>query len=163
MKKLFLALAMVLPMLASAQKVGHVNTMELMQAMPELAEAQKQLEADQNEYKQQVEQMQQELQAKYAEFQQQEATLTDVQKQSKYMELQSLDERIQKFAEFSQQELQRKQQTLMAPIQDKLMKAIEAEAKKKGLSYVMDAQAMIYVGAGAVDVTPDVKKALNLK
>ena len=51
----------------------------------------------------------------------------------------------------------------MQPIQEKVMKAIEAEAKAKGLSYVLDQQAMLYMGKDAVDITPGVKKALGLK
>jgi outer membrane protein len=51
----------------------------------------------------------------------------------------------------------------MQPIQEKVMKAIETEAKAKGLSYVLDQQAMLYIGKDAVDLTPAVKKALGLK
>ena len=35
MKKLILMLALALPMLASAQKIGHVNSQEIMTLMPE--------------------------------------------------------------------------------------------------------------------------------
>ena len=35
MKKMILMLAMVLPILASAQKIGHVNSQEIMALMPE--------------------------------------------------------------------------------------------------------------------------------
>ena len=57
MKKLFLVLALALPMMAAAQKIGHVNSSEIIAAMPELAEAQKSLEAKEAEYKTEVEQM----------------------------------------------------------------------------------------------------------
>ena len=57
MKKLFVVLALVLPMMAMAQKIGHVNSSEIMAAMPELTEAQKTLEASEAEYKKEMEAM----------------------------------------------------------------------------------------------------------
>lgn len=163
MKKLFLALALVLPMMAMAQKIGHVNSTEIIAAMPELADAQKALEAKEAEYKKEVEQMQQELQTRYQAFQEKANMLGEAARNKEMMELQDLDSRVQKFVEFSRQALQEEQQKLMQPIQEKVMKAIEAEAKAKGLSYVLDQQAMLYVGKDAVDITPAVKKALGLK
>jgi len=163
MKKLFLALALVLPMMAMAQKIGHVNSTEIIAAMPELADAQKSLEAKEAEYKKEVEQMQQELQTRYQAFQEKANMLGEASRNKEMMELQDLDSRVQKFVEFSRQALQEEQQKLMQPIQEKVMKAIEAEAKAKGLSYVLDQQAMLYVGKDAVDITPAVKKALGLK
>lgn len=163
MKKLFLALALVLPMMAMAQKIGHVNSTEIIAAMPELADAQKTLADKENEYKKEVEQMQQELQTRYQAFQEKANMLGEAARNKEMMELQDLDSRVQKFVEFSRQALQEEQQKLMQPIQEKVMKAIEAEAKAKGLSYVLDQQAMLYIGKDAVDLTPAVKKALGLK
>ncbi|MBR3407387.1 MAG: OmpH family outer membrane protein [Paludibacteraceae bacterium] len=163
MKKLFLVLALALPMMAAAQKIGHVNSSEIIAAMPELAEAQKSLEAKEAEYKTEVEQMQQELQTRYQAFQEKANMLGEAARNKELMELQDLDSRVQKFVEFSRQALQEEQQKLMQPIQEKVMKAIETEAKAKGLSYVLDQQAMLYVGKDAVDLTPAVKKALGLK
>ena len=163
MKKLFLVLALALPMMAMAQKIGHVNSSEIIAAMPELAEAQKALEAKEAEYKTEVEQMQQELQTRYQAFQEKANMLGEAARNKELMELQDLDSRVQKFVEFSRQALQEEQQKLMQPIQEKVMKAIETEAKAKGLSYVLDQQAMLYVGKDAVDLTPAVKKSLGLK
>ncbi len=163
MKKLFLVLALALPMMAAAQKIGHVNSSEIIAAMPELAEAQKSLEAKEAEYKTEVEQMQQELQTRYQAFQEKANMLGEAARNKELMELQDLDSRVQKFVECSRQALQEEQQKLMQPIQEKVMKAIETEAKAKGLSYVLDQQAMLYIGKDAVDLTPAVKKSLGLK
>jgi outer membrane protein len=89
--------------------------------------------------------------------------LGEAARNKELMELQDLDSRVQKFVEFSRQALQEEQQKLMQPIQEKVMKAIETEAKAKGLNYVLDQQAMLYIGKDAVDLTPAVKKALGLK
>ncbi len=150
-------------MMAAAQKIGHVNSSEIIAAMPELAEAQKSLEAKEAEYKTEVEQMQQELQTRYQAFQEKANMLGEAARNKELMELQDLDSRVQKFVEFSRQALQEEQQKLMQPIQEKVMKAIETEAKAKGLSYVLDQQAMLYIGKDAVDLTPAVKKSLGLK
>ena len=72
-------------------------------------------------------------------------------------------EKLKKAYGSNPQRLQEEQQKLMQPIHEKVMKAIETEAKAKGLSYVLDQQAMLYIGKDAVDLTPAVKKALGLK
>ena len=127
------------------------------------AEAQKTLEASEAEYKKEMEAMQQELQDKYKAFQDKANLLGEAERNKQLLELQDLDSRIQKFAELSRQALTEQQTKLMQPIQEKVYKAIEAEAKAKGLSYVLDQQVMLYTGKDAVDITPGVKKALGLK
>ena len=50
MKKIILMLALVLPMLASAQKIGHINSQELLAAMPELKTVQSKLDTLAGQY-----------------------------------------------------------------------------------------------------------------
>ena len=50
MKKLFLALMMFAPMATFAQKFGHVNSQEIIQAMPEYTTARNEVDALQKQY-----------------------------------------------------------------------------------------------------------------
>ena len=50
MKKILVILALVLPMMASAQKYGHVNTAELFQLMPELKDVTARLDSLNKQY-----------------------------------------------------------------------------------------------------------------
>ena len=59
MKKLFLALMMLLPMAAMAQnKFGHVNSAEIMQAMPEFTTARNEIETLTKQYENDLKLMQ---------------------------------------------------------------------------------------------------------
>ena len=105
MKKIFVILALALPMLVSAQKFGHVNTTELFQQMPEVNQVKAQMDTIQAQYETQLTLMQEELQKKYQDYQQNEATLPDAIKQMKQQELQEMQGRIQTFYQTAEQHL----------------------------------------------------------
>ena len=50
MKKILVILALVLPMMVSAEKYGYVNTTELFQQMPEVAQVKAQMDTIQSQY-----------------------------------------------------------------------------------------------------------------
>ena len=54
MKKLILMLALALPMLATAQKIGHINTQEIMAIMPETKQMSLKLDSLQTSYENQL-------------------------------------------------------------------------------------------------------------
>ena len=70
MKKILVILALVFPMMLSAQKYGHVNTTEIFQQMPEVAKVKSQMDTIQSQYENQLTMMQEELQKKYQDYQQ---------------------------------------------------------------------------------------------
>ena len=68
MKKILVILALVLPMMASAQKYGHVNTAELFQLMPELKDVTARLDSLNKQYESLLVNMQEEYQKKAQEY-----------------------------------------------------------------------------------------------
>ena len=86
MKKLILALALALPMIASAQKFGHVDTQALFAQMPEMATIKLQMDTIQSQYENQLAMMQEELQKKAQDYYAQEKTLADGVKQIRQQE-----------------------------------------------------------------------------
>ena len=75
---------------ANAQaKFGHVNTQEIMQAMPEYAQAETEIKALQSQYEADLKSMQDELQKKGEAFDKEQASLPDNIKQRRQQELQS--------------------------------------------------------------------------
>jgi len=83
MKKLIIcAICAFCGLTASAQaKFGHVNTQEIMQAMPEFTKAQSEIKALQDQYEADLKSMQDELQKKGEAFDKEQATLPDNIKQ----------------------------------------------------------------------------------
>ncbi|MCQ2346416.1 MAG: OmpH family outer membrane protein [Paludibacteraceae bacterium] len=163
MKKLFIVLAMVLPMVASAQKFGHINTTELFTQMPEMAQVKLKMDTIQSQYETQISMMQEEIQKKYQEYQQQQATMPDAIKQVREQEIQDMQQRLQLFYQNAEQDIQKKQQELVAPLHEKMSKAIQAVGEKLGFTYIFESAAMVYIAPTAVDVTADVKKELGMK
>ncbi len=123
---------------ASAQKMAHVSLDSLIGLMPETKTAKDVAEAYLNDLKKTAAAMDGELQTKYADYQTNEATMSDLIKKTKQDELQSLQQRIQDFQQQAEQEYRKKYGELTAPIYAKAKKAIEAAAKEGGYKYVLD-------------------------
>lgn len=165
-KNLFIIGALFLGMTAmtAQSKVAHINTEELVSAMPETKQMQEELkklaQAYDTDYKNQAT----ELEAKLKKYDAEAATQTDAENGKRAQEVQELQRKIQLYAQTAQQELQKKEYDLYKPIADKAKKAIEDVAAAKGIEYVFDSspgKGMI-VGNGT-DLMADVKAKLGIK
>ncbi|MBE6323534.1 MAG: OmpH family outer membrane protein [Bacteroidales bacterium] len=163
MKKILVILALVLPMMASAQKYGHVNTAELFQLMPELKDVTARLDSLNKQYESLLVNMQEEYQKKAQEYEQKASTMTDAMKQIQEEELYTMQQRLQTTYQTAQQDIAQKRQEFVAPIQEKMLKAIQAVGQEKGFTYIFDTAAMVYVDPTATDVMADVKAKLGIK
>jgi outer membrane protein len=166
LKKISILLFLVLPLYVAAQdfKFGHINRQELLEAMPEATEAQKQLEDLVLKYRTETTRLEEELQTRYKEFQENQASLAPAIRSQREAELYQLQERIQSFGTLAQEELQKKQMELMIPIEDKINKAIQAVGAEGNFTYIFDlqSQAVLYYSAQSTDVLSLVKKKMNL-
>ena len=151
---------------ANAQaKFGHVNTQEIIQAMPEFATARADIEKLTQQYEADLKSMQDELQKKADAFDKEQATLPENIKTRRNQELQDLYQRIQQTYQDNQQALGKAQQEKMQAITTKVLDAIKAVGKEGGYVYVMDMSAGIpYISTTlSSDVTVQVKAKLGLK
>lgn len=163
MKKIIITIMLAIPMLASAQKFGHINTQELFSQMPEVNQVKLKMDTVQSQYESQLASMNEEFQKKVQDYQSQEATMADAIKQIRQQELQEMQQRIQLFYQTAEQDIQKKQQELLAPVHEKMAKAIKAVGERENYTYIFDSAAMVHIGADAVDATPAVKKELGIK
>jgi outer membrane protein len=151
---------------ANAQaKFGHVNTQEIIQAMPEFATARTDIEKLTQQYEADLKSMQDELQKKAEAFEKEEATLPENIKTRRNQELQDLYQRIQQTYQDNQQALAKAQQEKMQAITTKVLDAIKTVGQEGGYVYVMDMSAGIpYISTTlSSDVTTQVKAKLGLK
>lgn len=164
---LFLGIALfVMGGMAQAQvKIAHVNTAEILEVMPEKATAEKALEKYYNELQSQLQTMAQEYQTKMQDYEANQATMSNLVKQSKEKEIIDIQNRIQQFQANAEGDFESKRAELLAPILEKIQNAINAVGKEKGYTYVLDLAtgAAVYVGTDAVDCTKDVKSKLGIK
>ena len=118
-KKLLVAIMIALPMCVAAQapKFGIVNVNNVFEAMPDKTTAQTTLETASKTYEDEFKKLTDELEKKYTEFQGLAADTPETIKQRRIQEIQEFEQKIQQFRATAQQELQRQQEQLMAPIQ----------------------------------------------
>ena len=161
MKKLVLMLMLLAPMTMMAQKFGKVNTQTIMQALPDVARANGELEALQKQKDNELKAMQEEFQRKADEYQKGASTMNATAKQQKETELQGLQQKIQQAYQDGQQELQKKSNELMQPIVAKVRAAIDAVGKAGNYTYIFEEGAAIYTGSNVVDVTKEVQSKIK--
>lgn len=166
MKRTFFILcaAMLFPIFAGAQshKIGIVDSQKVLSEMPEMKSMQSELDNLAKKYEDTLVQLQKEFQTKYQDFVKEQETMVESIKSRKQQELEDLSKRIQDLNNVAQQDMQKKQVELFAPIQTKLREAINKVGNDGGFTYIMDSSQMLYVGNGSEDVTSLVKSKLGL-
>ncbi|MBR1388724.1 MAG: OmpH family outer membrane protein [Prevotella sp.] len=150
---------------ANAQgKFGHVNTQEIMQAMPEFTKAQNDIKALQEQYEADLKSMQDELNKKAEAFDKEQATLPDNIKQRRQQELQDMYTKIQQSYQDNQQALAKASQEKMQVIQTKVLDAIKAVGQAGSFTYIVEMGSLPYISTTlSTDVTAQVKTKLGLK
>ena len=150
---------------ANAQgKFGHVNTQEIIQAMPEYQKAQTEIKALQDQYEADLKSMQDELQKKGEAFDKEQATLPDNIKQRRNQELQDMYTKIQQSFQDNQQALQKASGEKMQAIQTKVLDAIKSVGSAGNFTYIVEMGSLPYISTTlSTDVTAQVKAKLGLK
>jgi outer membrane protein len=124
--------------MAQTMKFGHVNSEELIQALPEFDTANVKLEKFRKELINYLELMSVELNNKSDAYNKESKNLTDLVKQTKEQELIDMNRKIQEFQTNAQTQLQEKQVELFKPIYEKVDKAIKDLGKENGFVYIFD-------------------------
>ena len=166
MKRMILAVAILsMAFVLHAQKFGHVTSELLLQAMPEYDSAQVELQELQQYYELEIERIQVEINKKIEEFNQGEASMSDLIKEAKASEIQELQMRLQNYSQTAQQDLQQRGMMVIQPVMDKARKAIDEVAKENGLLYVFDLSQgnPIYTSPESLDMLPLVKAKLGIQ
>ncbi|MCM1522601.1 MAG: OmpH family outer membrane protein [Muribaculaceae bacterium] len=161
-KRLLLAVLIALPLSVFAQKFAVINTNTLTESMPEIKSVNEQMEAASKKYQDEFAKLQEEFGKKYEEFQALDANTPQTIKDRRMQEMQELDQKIQQFQQTATQDLQRQQQQLLAPIQEKVMKAIQAVGAEGGYTFVFESAIPIYTGVDVTDITDTVKARLGI-
>ena len=109
--------------------------------------------------------MAKEYQTKMQDYEANQATMSNLVKQSKEKEIIDLQTRIQQFQANAENEFESKRAELLKPILDKIQTAINSVGKEKGYTYVLDLAtgAAVFVADDAINATNDVKAKLGIK
>ena len=149
---------------AQSVKIGHVDSAAIMEMLPERAKLEQDLQTYAAELQTEIQAMYAEYQNKVQDYQANEATMSNLIRQSKQKEILDLETRIQEFQGNADLALQNKQLELITPLIEKVQNAVNVVGKEKGFTYVLDksAGAVVFIGDNAIDITADVKAKLGL-
>jgi outer membrane protein len=164
MKKLLFAAATALSMFtATAQnKMGYINANELLGSMPEAAKA----EASIKEFQGTLAQMYQDYVIDFnnadSVFNADSLKWSPTMKEIKRKEVITKYQTVQNFQQNSQEEMQKKQEELLAPLREKAINAINATAKENGYGYIFNEENLLVKPAGD-NIINLVKAKLGIK
>ena len=161
-KKLVFAAMLMVSVGAYSQKFAHVNSQEVFQKMPDLKQVETDMATLNESYKTEITKMEEEYAKKLKEFQAQADSLEENIKLRRMQEVQELQQRIENFYQVAQQDIQKKQQEYLAPVQQKVQEAIKTVGTEQGYTYIFDSAVMLHIGADATDATPIVKQKLGI-
>lgn len=163
-KKLLVALLVALPLCASAQKLGVVDTGAILPLMAEYKAAETQLQEASQKYESEFSKLREEMDKKVAEYQKivEDANTPQSIKERRMQEVQELDQKVNQFYQTAQQDLQRQEQQLLQPVQQKMVEAIQAVGQENGFAMILPNGIAAYTSAEVVDVTPLVKTKLGI-
>jgi len=144
---------------AQTQRIGFVNSAKIFQELPEAKDAQKKIDGISKPYQDTLEAKQRDLQGKYEEYQKKEGMMNDAAKKTAQQELLALEQgfneyRLEKFG--ADGELAKQTDKILAPLKEKILRAIERVAKEERYSFVFDQTEQVKVllyGDSAHDLT----------
>ena len=163
-RNLFVAVALMMAFnTAQAQTVAHIDSEQLLMAMPETKAMETELKKVQQTYADEYNAQATALQAKLQKYDTEAPTQTDAKNEERRVEVEGLKQKIQKYAQTADQEIQKKRFDLLKPIVEKAQKAVSDVATEKGLKYVLDSSP----GKGLIvfegeDLLPTVKTKLGI-
>lgn len=170
LKKFILLLCLVAPLaLVAQEKIAYVNSQEIMFKMPELKDMESKMATKQEGIKKTLDGIQAEYQTKLEEygkklenFQKGDSSVTEAEMMDQQKALTQVQERYETYAQSSQAEMEKYYGELLAPINEKVRKAIKTVGDEQGYAYILDVQALLYVSPSSVDASKLVKTKLGI-
>jgi len=141
-------------------KLAHINTQELIKAMPEYKVAQADIEKLGKTYETTIQTSLKELETKLKQYNADAEAQTQEENQKRMEEVEGMKQSLSQYQQQAQKDLQEKEFNMLKPITEKARLAIEKVAAAQGLEYVFEAGGLI-VKKGK-DLMADVKAELKL-
>lgn len=143
-------------------KVAHINTQELITAMPEMKAAQTELEKLSKTYQTDIQSSVTEFQNLLKQYEAEAASKSEEENAKRGKEIQEKQQRIQQFQADAQKELQKKEMDLIQPITEKAKAAILKVGRAQSFDYVLDSSQGSAILTDGKNLLDDVKKELGI-
>jgi outer membrane protein len=171
MRKLVLLVVMgIMAVAAHAQttpaKIGTADVDYIFSKMPESKQIEAELKSLETQLKNQIDAKIKDFQKKVTDYNNNLNTMIDAVRVNTERELKQTQENIEKFQQDAQQSIQNKHNSLMAPVYEKVGKAIEATAKENGYTAILNQQIggldVVLYGDENLDISDLVLKKLGV-
>lgn len=145
---------------AAQSKVAHINTQELIKAMPEYKSAQAEIEKLGKTYEATIQGSLKELDTKLKQYNAEAEAQTQEENQRRMQEVEGMKQSLGQYQQEAQKDLQQKEFEYLKPITEKAKAAIDKVAKAQGFEYVLEESTLV-VALGK-DLLADVKAELGI-
>lgn len=136
-----IALFLIIPNFALAQKIGHIDSEYVLNKMPEYSEKKAEIDQLAKDYQKEVRSLLSEVEAMRSNLRSKEVLFTAEMKKEREAEIEkkaqeALDKQTQLFGFDGL--LFKKQEELLQPLRQKLWEAVESVGRQRGLDYILD-------------------------
>lgn len=154
------------PLRDDTQKIGYVNSQEILSKFKDAQDAQNRLQEIIKGWEQEATEMQNQIRELQDQLESQSLLLSEEKKAEKNQELQQMYLNYQQFSQQKfgpQGEAYTKQQELMQPVQEKILGVISDLGKEQAFDYIFDAVAgnIVFAAETQPDLTQAVIDRLN--
>lgn len=168
--KLVLAVlfASLMSLTATAQKFGYVDSGMILEGLPQVKEAESNLEALGKQLQAKGQKMMEDFQIKYQDLEKRvrEGDITPKEQETQVAALKEEENKILQYEQEMQAQLAAKRDELLAPILEQVRTAIQTIAKEGGYSYVFDGSpgvGVLLYADETTNLTDLVKKKLGVQ
>jgi len=153
----------------ATQKIGWTDVDYVLQLLPDSKRITNELQIQQQQIQKALEEKQKDLQEKYAAYQKNSGTWSEIIRADKEKQIQAGQQDLQEFQQSSQETLQKKYQVLINPVMAKIDEAVKAVGKENGYTLILNRDAganttpvVLYSGSDDINVTSLVLKKLGV-
>ena len=147
---------------AQTLKIGYINSQSILAEAPGAKEAQTKFDADMQTYRQEVQQMQTELETLVKQYETQQAMLSPSAKQQRETDIRTKQTAYQERLAAIDQRAGQRQQELVQPVMDRINQTIEVVRAEGSWSLILDVAAGGVVAADpALDLTQEIIRRLQ--
>ncbi|NDW10490.1 OmpH family outer membrane protein [Dysgonomonas sp. 520] len=148
-----------------AEKIGYINSKDILDSIPEKVKAAKVIEDLNQRYKDELGTMQADYNRKYSDFMTYQNSMTENIKLRRMQELYELEKSISQFMQIAQEDIESQEQQQIEPLRQKVKEAINQVGLENDFICIFDLAnpSVSFVTPKAVNITPLVKRKLGIK
>ncbi len=146
------------------QKYGHINSNEVVKTMPEFKQMTDAVEKQKRDAQAKLQKMYDTYQTKQKELNQYGTSMMEAVREERVKELDTIQRQVTAFQQNASADIQKYQEKLLKPLNDKYLKVVGAVAKENGYTYIFDlaSGAVVYSPESTGDISGLVKKKLGI-